>query len=338
MRAGDRRGNGRHLVGNPPRTSSVVRATPEYCYTDVAPVFLDHGRRRFGPERFVSFDRLDIEDDPSPRPELVGRRTSCSPPMCSTRPSSTGARARAGAARPRRGPDVHRDAGAAPSLDELHFRPDPGLRRFDGSDGRQRSPLLDGNGWFVALGRAGFRNPRLISQPDPAGDNALAVFCADADPAWTHARGPHRAPTVSAVEEPSVARAWPVPSAYGPRGETSPDARRSVHMHAPRHEFENPLDQVTSTGEFRDLGLDSILAQDLLGSLEQLVGAPISATVLFDKSNVRALGQFLAQEFGPALDAALPIDGAGLDAIPAAAQTREAAPARGAQPTVSVSG
>ncbi len=282
----------------------------DYRYTDLAPVFLSHGRQRFGQEGFVSFGAFDIERDPAAQGIAAGGWdvVLAAHVFHATR-------------------DVRRTLQNARAL----LKPDgvllfietqeprhrwincifgltAGWWRFDGADQRTQSPLLDRERWFSALRGAGFRAPSVISPPGPDGDEAMAVFGASADPGWR----PAPAAAAAAPAPQIVAESPNRPAAVGElqgRLETFIRTRLAQSLKI-------SVDQVTAEGEFRDIGLDSILAQDLLAGLEQLVGAPVSATALFEAASVRALAQFVAREFATSatLAAALAaVDGGGGD-------------------------
>ena len=147
------------------------------------------------------------------------------------------------------------------------------------------SPLLDLEGWRVALAEAGFTE--VVAMPGPGDAPAQAVLTAIAAEEAA-LRQAHPAPVRAAARPASPAPAT-APGA-------APAAARMAVRRALAEALRVPLDEIEDARSFVELGVDSIVGVDLAERLSRRLGVAVPVVALFDHPSVAALAAHIATE------------------------------------------
>lgn len=156
--------------------------------------------------------------------------------------------------------------------DQLVLGLTPEWWRFDGTDGRTTTPLLSAGAWRERLERGGFGAVQVEAPGGPT-----TVMIAEA-PEWAHVEAPPDAS--DEAPEPGLVR----------RVERALTAEIAATLRM-------PAQRIGGLTPFHELGLDSLLAQEMAAALARWVGAPVPAAIVFQHTTVRALAGFLVQQF-----------------------------------------
>ncbi len=256
---------------------AAAGAAVEYVYTDVSPAFLARGRAAFGgPGR--RFELLDIERDPVGQgfPPAAADVVLASNVLHATRSvADTLAHAKS-LLRP----------GGRLVLAELTRRDDYATLTFGLLDGWWRfadpaarlphSPLLSPDGWVAALTAAGFENIEVASAADtPSHSLILAV-----------------APIGTVVAPPPVLVPPPVVA-----GRTDDPLTAAVRRTIAAG-LGLPVERIDPARPYADLGVDSIIAPQLIEQLNAALGVTLRATDLYNHATVEALTAHVRERFG----------------------------------------
>jgi len=276
----------------------------EYHFTDVTPVALAHAERRFA-GLGLRTARFDVEHEPGAQGYA---RASfdvivVAHVLHATRDVDAALRHIRGLLRP---------GGALLLIETIEpLRPwshlilglSPEWWRFDGADGRSATPLLPAEAWRERLERGGFSGVRVEVAGGPT-----AVMIAEADPAWraetsvsAEASEASEASEAATAVRGSEAARLGVPVDGAEPGLVRRLERTLVAQLAAT--LRMPAQRIGGHTPFPDLGLDSLLAQELAATLERWVGAPVPAGIVFQYTTARALATFLAASFPDAMGA-----------------------------------
>lgn len=187
-------------------------------------------------------------------------------------------------------------------------------------------PLVSRARWIELLRSTGFADAAVLTEPDEATHWCeQLVIVAEADAMSRELSQPSIAASPVAVVVPELR---PQPMAAAPvqratmAGDAESEARRLIVT-----ELANALrttpDAVDLEQNFLDMGLDSLMAMEILGKLKSTWGINVQPTVLFEHTNALALAKYLADKYSDRLLAA-----------PANVQVRAPAPPPTAAPAV----
>jgi len=272
-----------------------------YHFTDGTPTFLAHAERCFAGLRLRT-GRFDIEREPGAQgytpasfDVIVAAHA-----LHATRDVDAALCHLRGLLRP--GGTLLLIETTEPLLRWRHliFGLSPEWWRFDGADGRSSTPLLTVEAWRERLERGGFHGVRVEAPGGPT-----SVVIAEADPAWREQRSAVPAACGAGAADASVAVGGSeVASGSGPVDGAEPGLVRRIERMLVAQlaaTLRMPAQRIGGHTPFQELGLDSVLAQELAASLERFVGAPVPAGIVFQYTTARALATFLAVSFPEAL-------------------------------------
>jgi SAM-dependent methyltransferase/acyl carrier protein len=271
----------------------------EYQFTDVTPVALAHAERRFA-GLGLRTGRFDVEHEPGAQgyarasfDVIVAAHV-----LHATRDVDAALRHIRGLLRPGGALLLIETTEALRPWSHLILGLSPEWWRFDGADGRSATPLLPAQAWRERLERGGFSGVRALAAGGPT-----SVMIAEADPAWREETSV-RAEASEASEAATAVRRSEVATLGVPVEGAEPGlVRRLERMLVAQlaATLRMPAQRIGGHTPFPDLGLDSLLAQELAASLERWVGAPVPAGIVFQYTTARALATFLAASFPEAL-------------------------------------
>jgi acyl transferase domain-containing protein/SAM-dependent methyltransferase len=273
----------------------------EYHFTDVTPVALAHAERRFA-GLGLRTGRFDVEHEPGAQgyarasfDVIVAAHV-----LHATRDVDAALRHIRGLLRPGGALLLIETTEALRPWSHLILGLSPEWWRFDGADGRSATPLLPAQAWRERLERGGFSGVRALAAGGPT-----SVMIAEADPAWREETSV-RAEASEASEAATAVRRSEVATLGVPVEGAEPGlVRRLERMLVAQlaATLRMPAQRIGGHTPFPDLGLDSLLAQELAASLERWVGAPVPSGIVFQYTTARALATFLAASFPEALRA-----------------------------------
>ncbi len=268
-----------------------------YAYTDVSPGFVQHGRRTFGKGRdFVAFRVLDIEREPEAQgfaPASFDIVTATNV-LHATRAIAPSLAKAARLLRPG-GLLLLNELVRADAFAMLTFGLLDGWWLFeDGDRSTGHGPVVDQEGWLRLLGEAGFGRVARYGWGDDPATSFACLFVAAKTEAVTQAAPPAKPPIVARATAPAAPRA-------AGRGEL---AARIVAMLGPLLGLE--ADELPTDRPFAELGVDSIVAPQLVARLNEELGIRLDPTAVFDHATVDALAGHVALTFEPVLAAPSP--------------------------------
>jgi acyl transferase domain-containing protein/NAD(P)-dependent dehydrogenase (short-subunit alcohol dehydrogenase family)/acyl carrier protein/SAM-dependent methyltransferase len=273
-----------------------------YDYTDISMAFANFGRARFGKQApFANFRTLNIEQELAAQGYDLGAYDAI---VAANVLHATG--------------NIRRTARQVKSLLRRHgwlvlyevtARQDVMTLTFgllDGwwlfTDREERipgSPLLSVEDWVRLLDQEGFADAVVYRGPSPTGAAAggahQALLLTESD-GVVPAGAPATPPRVIDVPRPAA----PAPSRR-PAGELETAVAECICR-----VLNIPAQQYNADMPFMDMGVDSILAVDLINAINAELGLQLRATDMFHFSTPRALCAHLVAEFGatPAAPAA----------------------------------
>jgi 3-oxoacyl-(acyl-carrier-protein) synthase/acyl carrier protein/SAM-dependent methyltransferase len=287
-------------------TAYVVPKLPaenvEYVFSDVSRMFLGKAERKFAAYPFMRYEVLDIEKDPVAQgfePNSFDVIIAANVLHATLDLEATVRNAKSLLARD--GSIVVLENTAKQRMLDLIFGLTEGWWRYADTTLRHDSALLSEAKWKELFARVGFRAACAF----PAADKALtaseqAVLVArgiDAPVAQPRVR---RAPAPVVVAKTTATTASTTSSA----NDLERFAMDRVVAEVARSLRQDPQ-QIALDKNFLDLGLDSLMAVEIVASLKAKLGVTLSATVLFEHTTIEALSAHLAAKFAPALRAAL---------------------------------
>ncbi|MBK9371592.1 MAG: SDR family NAD(P)-dependent oxidoreductase [Deltaproteobacteria bacterium] len=273
-----------------------------YVYTDLSVGFLKHGRRRFGEGRpWVRFERLDASLPPEDQGfALAEADLVVATNVLHTTPSVLDtARHAARLLRPG-GALVLNEATDVQLFASLTFGLLDGWWSYQ--DAQERipgSPLLDTDRWRALLGRAGLQTETVIGPPLRPGEGpGQHVFVArrPAEAILTSAQtftakiGSIQSPTIPAP----AAKIVRLPARDRLITTITEEVARALELNPAKIGLDRPLFEV---------GLDSIVAVDLIAALNERLNVRLSTAALFEHTTIIALAEHLAAAHTPRLDA-----------------------------------
>ncbi|MFZ9746743.1 MAG: beta-ketoacyl synthase N-terminal-like domain-containing protein [Opitutaceae bacterium] len=269
------------------------RPDAEYFFTDIAPAFRRHGQERFGPRYpAMRFGLLDLERPPGPQgysdascdvivaANVLHTLAELGPALRHLR----------GLLRPG-GRLVLVEATRAHVLNGLTYGL---LARWwacrDPERRRPEAPLSDEAQWRRILAEEGYRDVAVLGRdPAPADRFPQAVLVARRDPADVVAAAP-----VSAAGAIAGAPTRAAPAAGAAEGEEAADEAltrwlraRTIEVVARAVQAEG--DPVGEDATFESLGVDSILAVEIIERLNRDLGLTLRTPDLFNHPSVRRL-------------------------------------------------
>ncbi|MGL6096434.1 MAG: SDR family NAD(P)-dependent oxidoreductase, partial [Fimbriiglobus sp.] len=249
----------------------------EYVYTDVSPAFLARGRAAFaGPGR--RFELLYIERDPAAQDAPIGSGdvVRAANVMHATRSVSEALTNARKLLRP----------GGRLVLSELTRRDDYATLTFGLLDGWWKfadpesrlphSPLLSPAGWAAALTAAGFERVEVVSAADAPSHSLILAVAPAAIALPIHTR-----------PEPRVVVALPA-------GDPLKDTVRRVMAAG----LGVPIERIDPARPYADLGVDSIIAPQLIEQLNAKLGIRLRSTDLYNYATLDALTAHIRERFG----------------------------------------
>ena len=279
------------------------RPDAEYVFTDIAPAFRRHGQERLGPRYpAMRFGLLDLEQPPGPQGQAAA---SCDVIVAAN--------------------VLHTLAELGPALRHLRALLRPGgrlvlveatrahvlngltyglLARWwacrDPERRRPEAPLSDEVQWRQILAEEGYRDVEVLGRsPAPADRFPQAVIVARRDPAEVvaTAAAPAAAPVTSAPPPPPpVASAATVEAARPTEAASAEEADEALARWLRARTTEVVARAVQAEGDpvgedatFESLGVDSILAVEIIERLNRDLGLALRTPDLFNHPSVRRL-------------------------------------------------
>ncbi|WP_419897674.1 SDR family NAD(P)-dependent oxidoreductase [Roseomonas sp. USHLN139] len=258
-----------------------------YLYTDVSPGFLQHGRRHFAAGRpWLDFRRLDLEADPAAQGFAAGGFdiVIASNVVHATRRIEASLARLRGLLRPG-GLLLLNELTQASLFSSLTFGLLDGWWGFEDAAARDpHGPLLSLPRWRQALAATGFADPGAIGLgADPeASFQCLIVAEAGAVPALAGA-----APSADPLQVEAVLAA---------------ELARALAL-AP--------EEIDRQRPFAELGVDSIVAPQLVAAANAALGCALAPADLFAHATLAALARHVAASLAPAATPAVPAPVAG---------------------------
>ncbi|MEJ2693979.1 MAG: SDR family NAD(P)-dependent oxidoreductase, partial [Candidatus Thiodiazotropha sp.] len=273
----------------------------EYVYTDLSPAFTQYGRREYG-ERypFLQFRTFNVEEPLESQGLTPG---SCDLVLASNVLHAT-----------RRICDTLKQVKALLAgngwlvLNELTHTHNFSTLTFGTLDGwwlfedptlrMPASPLLDTRTWRRLLGEQGFEHSLVRGAGE--GSGAIVgqhVLIAQSDGLLKLGARHAPAGSESGVE---VAASAPAPSSPGVAEDQL--ITRLVSLAAQVLQISDAAVDIQTP--LMDLGLDSLLAQDLVKRISHQFDIPLTPTMLFDHATLARLAGYIGREYGPRLSPA----------------------------------
>ena len=256
-----------------------------YRFTDVSPALVAAGRAALGP-RFPQADFAVLDLEGTPDAAADGADVVVAANVLHATADVVAALGACRALLRTNGLLVINEAIQRRDFATLVFGITDGWWRFR-DEGRRlpHSPLLDLEGWRVALAEAGFTE--VVAMPGPGDAPAQAVLTAIAAEEAA-LRQAHPAPVRAAARPASPAPAT-APGA-------APAAARMAVRRALAEALRVPLDEIEDARSFVELGVDSIVGVDLAERLSRRLGVAVPVVALFDHPSVAALAVHIATE------------------------------------------
>jgi polyketide synthase PksM len=279
-----------------PRLAGKLR---EYVFSDVSPLFLARAGSKFGKPSFLRTTVFDVEQDAEAQGIHRGEYDCvlAANVLHTTEDLGRAVRTALGLLKPG-GYLLVLEGTRKQRLLDLVFGLTEGWWKFQDVELRPDYPLIDANTWLRICSEAGAVSA-VVLPPQNGAASAQSVIIARAGETAVQARVVSAArDELEATSSVAPAAPWPKPqpSSHGTRGAAQAllQAYLAECIKSQPHEIE--LDK-----NFSDMGLDSLLAVELVGRLQKQLGITLNVTALFEYPNCRALGDHLASRHEQAI-------------------------------------
>jgi acyl transferase domain-containing protein/SAM-dependent methyltransferase len=272
----------------------------QYTYTDISPAFLQHGQRTFGTHYpFTEFKRLDVEQSV----DAQGFAADGYDIVIATNVLHATRDIDATLEHVRR---LLRPGGWL-LLNELTLRRSFLTVTFGLLDGwwayrdphrrLSGSPLLDASSWRAALHRCGFGRVRRLAEHADEGQDVFIAEAASVLPVLARTAVPveakHEAPAAPAAKIPMPARRLVSPNNTAHIEAAVVASIRAVLQLDAKEEIDR-------RAAFLDLGVDSILAVEIINRINQALSIQLRTTDLFNYATVARLVEHAGSLVGTA--------------------------------------
>ncbi|MHB8747486.1 MAG: condensation domain-containing protein, partial [Gammaproteobacteria bacterium] len=276
-----------------------------YRFTDLSPLFLRKAEEKFAAFAFVDYELLDIERDPKSQgytPHSYDIVVAANV-LHATRDLRITLRHVASLLAPG-GMLVLLESLRPQRWIDLVFGLTDGWWRFTDIDLRPEYPLLTGDGWRGVLSEVGFVEVGMTNDIDAVQAIIMARASSDvvAEPQTSNTRSPQSitssvTPIVVAEDgaDSDPIRLW---------------VQRNLAARVARFLRRTP-EQISPLANVINLGIDSLMAVDILSELQKELGVSMPPTWIFEYPTLAALSGHIVQQFRTQLEPLVRADNAG---------------------------